>query len=406
MKNKSGFFGGRWLTVLLVVFFLAYFIYQIFASLMPLTTGTAVFYTSYDGIQTTGTIIRDEHIVTDSTEGVRYFVVGDGEKVSKGGAIANIYSTQQESQAYSDINALEKKISALEEITAYNNTDAVDMDLLNNRIDASLLSVLTACQDGTFQDSADSDSQLLKYLNRKKIALGEEADYASAIAGLKAQLATLSAASPVAKANITSTVSGYFVSTADGFESVLTPDAAKTMTPEQFQSLETAPATEGTVGKIVSDYTWYISCVVPLKDSAAFKIGDSVKIKTTLNSASELKVTVEAINLGAGDDVLMVFACHNMNGELATVRSIPITVVTGEYSGLRISNEAVRIVDGKSGVYVISGMQAKFVEINIIHSAGGYTLCELNPTNSTDELRLYDEVIEKGRNLYDGKIIR
>lgn len=405
MKNKS-LTGGRVLAFALLSIFAVYFIYQAFASLMPLTTGTAVYYTAYDGIQTTATIIRDETVITDSSSGVRYFVVEDGEKVSKGGVIANVYAGQQDAQTFADISALEKQIASLQDIQAYNNTEALDMDLLNNRIDASLFSLMSACQNGIFTGTSDDRDELFKYLNRKKTALGEETDYSAVTASLSARLADLKASAPAAVSKITSAVSGYFVSTADGFEKVLTPDTAKSMTPEQLGSLQAQPADSSAVGKIVSDYTWYMSCIIPLKESAAFKVGDTVKIRTALPSAAELKVTVEAINLGSDDDVLMVLSCYNMNGELATVRSIPITVVTGEYAGLRISNSAVRIVDGKTGVYVISGMQARFVEVNILHTAGGYTLCEMNNTNSTDQLRLYDEVIEKGRNLYDGKIIR
>ena len=95
-----------------------------------------------------------------------------------------------------------------------------------------------------------------------------------------------------------------------------------------------------------------------------------------------------------------------MNGDLATVRTLPLTIVTGEYEGLRVSNQAVRVVGGKTGVYVISGMQAKFIEIDIIKTVGEFTLCKQSEDSSNSGLRLYDEVIEKGRNIYDGKIIR
>ena len=49
-------------------------------------------------------------------------------------------------------------------------------------------------------------------------------------------------------------------------------------------------------------------------------------------------------------------------------------------------------------------MQVKFVEVNVIYSDDDYMICE-KQTDDEKVLRLYDEVIVKGKNLYDGKIV-
>ncbi len=403
--NGAAFLKGRMLTFVLVALFLVYFIYQAVSLFAPLTTNTAVYHSTYEGVQTVGTIIRDEKILTTDTEGIRYFVVGDGEKVSKNGVVAQVYNSQQDAQIHTDLRNLSNKIESIKEVQSYNNTEAVDLEMLNGKLTAQLLSFIGSCQDGVFDDSVANSDELLKLLNRKKIAVGEENDYSDVLATLTAQYESLSATAPSAKSSITSDVSGYFVSTVDGYEKVLTSQNIKNLTPEQLENLQPEETESTAVGKVVSDYTWYIACTMSLKESAHFKVGDTAKLKTTLKTANELTVTVDSVNLGNDDRVVIVFSCRNMNGDLAVMRTIPITVVTGEYEGLRVSSKSVRIVDGKTGVYVISGMQAKFVEINIIHSANGFTLCKVDNA-STSVLRLYDEVIEKGRNLYDGKIIR
>ena len=81
-----------------------------------------------------------------------------------------------------------------------------------------------------------------------------------------------------------------------------------------------------------------------------------------------------------------------------------MTVVKKEYSGLKVPRSALRVVDSKRGVYVLTGMQVKFVEVNVLFTYGDYMICEKQTSDST-VLRLYDEVIVKGKNLYDGKII-
>ncbi|MBR6694581.1 MAG: hypothetical protein IKL62_06515 [Clostridia bacterium] len=407
MKDKkTRISGSKIVTLLLVAVFLVYFIHQMISIFMPLTTGTAVYYEAFDGINTTGTIVRNETLLASDAQGVKYFVVGDGEKVSKDGIIADIYETQEQAQKRTDLKNLEKQIESISEVQAYNNTSAIDLDLLNGKIDEALLSLMTSCRNGVYTDSEVKTQELLKLLNRKKIAIGEEADFSAALASLKSSYESLKASAPVAKNSIKSTLSGYFVSTADGYEEVLTAQNILSLTPEKMSALEPGEVSQHIVGKIVSDYTWYVACIVPLEKSAAFKVGDTVKLRTTLKSATEITSTVAAINLGSDSDALMVFACQNMNGDLATVRTLPLTIVTGEYEGLRVSNQAVRVVGGKTGVYVISGMQAKFVEIEIIRTVGEFTLCKPNEDSSASGLRLYDEVIEKGRNIYDGKIIR
>ena len=407
MKDKkTRISGSKIVTLLLVAVFLVYFIHQMISIFMPLTTGTAVYYEAFDGINTTGTIVRNETLLASDAQGVKYFVVGDGEKVSKDGIIADIYETQEQAQKRTDLKNLEKQIESISEVQAYNNTSAIDLDLLNGKIDEALLSLMTSCRNGVYTDSEVKTQELLKLLNRKKIAIGEEADFSAALASLKSSYESLKASAPVAKNSIKSTLSGYFVSTADGYEEVLTAQNILSLTPEKMSALEPGEVSQHIVGKIVSDYIWYVACIVPLEKSAAFKVGDTVKLRTTLKSATEITSTVAAINLGSDSDALMVFACQNMNGDLATVRTLPLTIVTGEYEGLRVSNQAVRVVGGKTGVYVISGMQAKFVEIEIIRTVGEFTLCKPNEDSSASGLRLYDEVIEKGRNIYDGKIIR
>ena len=86
------------------------------------------------------------------------------------------------------------------------------------------------------------------------------------------------------------------------------------------------------------------------------------------------------------------------------MRSGPMTVIKSEYSGLMVSRKALRVVDSVRGVYVVNGMQINFVPVNIIYSAEDFYICE-KQTDNDGVLKLYDSVVVKGKNLYDGKII-
>ena len=94
-----------------------------------------------------------------------------------------------------------------------------------------------------------------------------------------------------------------------------------------------------------------------------------------------------------------------MNNELAVIRSGVITVINKEYSGLAVSKKALRVVDSVRGVYVQNGMQINFVPVEIVYTTDDYIICEKKNENG-NYLKLYDKVVVKGKNLYDGKIIR
>ena len=63
------------------------------------------------------------------------------------------------------------------------------------------------------------------------------------------------------------------------------------------------------------------------------------------------------------------------------------------------------MVDSVRGVYVVSGMQMNFVPVKIIYFGEDFLICEKETDNDRRVLKLYDNVIVKGKNLYDGKII-
>ena len=65
----------------------------------------------------------------------------------------------------------------------------------------------------------------------------------------------------------------------------------------------------------------------------------------------------------------------------------------------------MRVVDGITGVYVISGVSARFKPIDIVYNDGGFVVAKTDNTNSS-ALTLYEELIVSGGDLYDGKVVK
>lgn len=396
---------GTVLKVILGVFLLFFLIFQIYNTLYdPLTTEMASYFTGYDGISLTGYSIRSDTLLPDSSGGVKSYVAADGEKVAKDSVIVNLYQDASAVSQVGRVEEIEQQLASLKELQSFSETGSADLSIVDAQIEDAYISLLSCTANGQLADVGDRSARLLELMNKKQVATGQMHDFSERIAVLEGEKNTLLSAGATPTASVTAESSGYFVSGWDGYETVLTPDCIDNLVPEVLTNIK--PTTGGSwLGRIVGDFTWYIAANISFDDSLRFAEGDSLTLRTSLSTVTELPVTVYRINKGETDDMAtIVFKCTYMNGELATVRSQPLTAVLNESRGLRISNKAIRIVDGVKGVYILSGSTAKFRTIDILSSDDDYSICRLDDTVD-GALSLYDEVIVRGKNLYDGKTI-
>lgn len=396
----------RVLKFFVVLLIAVFFVHQAAAAVYkPISTESASYYTAADGLNITGLIIRNETLVKSQSGGVMHFIASDGDRVAKNGIIANIYDNETASITLSRMDSVNAKIADIEEMLSYNDLEAADLDMINTRVQKSLDSMIISVSGGDFDNYLDCREALLSALNRRQIAMGETADFSSQLAALKSELASLSSSLPAAKGTIRAEKSGYFVSKTDGYEQTLTADILDALTPEKLDSVKSAQTPADVIGKIVSDYEWYIAARVSINESLKYKEGDSLTVYTSVKSYPQMPVTVKKINISeSSSSAVLIFECSDMNSELASMRTGPMTVVKKEYSGLKVPKSALRVVDSKRGVYVLTGMQIKFVEVNVLFSNDSYMICE-KQTDDENVLRLYDEVVTRGKNLYDGKIV-
>lgn len=398
---------------------LFFIIYQVYAAFYnPITTEIVTATDAVDGINITGIIIRNEEIIEGDTSSAMHFEIDDNERVAKGGIIANLYSSASQSVAAAELKNIEKQINNIEQIHKYNDLNAVDIGTLNAKIFDSFNGIFSVTARGNYSSLQATREEMLALMNRRKLATGQELNFNEQLAVLKAKRETLIAQTGQPTGVLTAEKSGYFVSTVDGYESILTPDKLDNITPEFLDTMKPEAVNDKAIfGKIVSDYTMYIAASVSINESLMFKVGDKLMINTSLKSNPELDVVVHDINVSLGSDrAVIIFSCAEMSGELSSMRSDNMTVVKKKYSGLRVPNKALRVTkkavtneDGSTvekavtGVYIVNGVSAEFVPVNIVYTVDDWALCEA--ITEDGNLRLYDEVIVKGKNIYEGKII-
>ena len=395
------------LKVVIVLIFAVFVVHQAYyAWYNPITTKNAEYYTVSDGVFANAIIARQESIINGNISGTKHFKVDNGNRVSKGGTIADIYNDSSASITVSRIDELNERIKDIEEISGYNNVAATDLSLVNERLNEALNDFVKSCSTGKFSDTEIYETALLSAENRKQFITGETIDFSAKLEALKSELASLSSSLPTPIGSIKADMSGYFVSGIDGYESIIDTDNLEELTPEKIKNLKPQEVDKNAIGKIVFDYDWYMVALISADEALKYKVGDQLTVKTSIRNNPSLKAEVAGINFSEErEEAALILVCQEMNSELANVRNVSVTIVNKEYSGLKVPKKALRVVDGKTGVYVVSGLNAKFVEINVIYTSDDYILCEQVTENTSSVLRLYDEVIVKGKNLYDGKII-
>lgn len=396
-----------WIKIALAAFALIFVGHQLYASLYSsVTTSTALYYELCDGIDISAITVRDETVIKGNGNGVVHYVHDDGEKVAAGGTVARFYSSGEVSVALTELESLHKRLSDVNEIMNYNDTSATDMDLCNQKVDNAIYSFETNAAGGNFESISNDVADILTSVNRRQVATGESDGFAAVKASLEEKIASLESKVTNPTGSVVTERSGYFVSDIDGYEKLLTVKKLDDITPSELKDIKPdATDTTGFIGKISSDYVVYFAAVLPYDKAHILAEGNVYTVQTQIKACKELKCTVTRISEPDDErNCVVVLSCSQMNSELATIRSFPMKIVIKKYEGLKVSSKALRVVDGRTGVYVVSALQAKFVETDVVYTGDSFIICKLQ-NSDTGRLRLYDEVIEKGSGLYDGKII-
>ena len=156
----------RIIVCLIAVVFVAHQVYS--SAYKPITTASAEYYTAVEGFNISGIVIREEKIITADTNGVLHFTVADGERAAKNGIIANIYSDANASVTVNRIEQLKTRIADIEEMQGYNDVEAADINLANNKVDNSLNTLLRGIASGDFS-RVEADSAELELKKQLKM---------------------------------------------------------------------------------------------------------------------------------------------------------------------------------------------------------------------------------------------
>lgn len=389
----------------------------------PFSTTVAYTYTSENAVTVSGYVVREEMEI-DADGDLIYFSRSEGERVSKGGSVALVYSSEQALRDANELRALEQQMEQL--LYAQSLAGTIQSTVsLDKDVSAALSEFQTARAGGNLNAATDAAQAVRAAILRHSYAYTGTDKLERAIATLQSEIDALTATVSGSTKTVRAPRSGLFSSLVDGYESVLTPERLATMTPEEYRNLDSEDA-DGAC-KLVYGTKWYFVTLMRANDAKNLAAGGRVLLRFQTGLDRDLTLTVERISEEDGGQCLVVLSSKEGLNLTTLLRHQNAQIIFEQYSGIRVPRSAVRIVwetvtdeDGNSvlnadgtekqrqvyGVYCMWGSTARFKKVNILWQEDEYMIVEsVDADDPYRRLRAGDQVITAAEELYDGKVI-
>ena len=408
---KSTSLSTKLITILLLLAVAAYFGVQGYRyATDPETTAIVYRYRSEQSIAVRGYVVRTEQIV-DCGETLIELKHSEGERVGAGDTVATVYRSADALKATQELETLRAQAEQLTYARSAAN-DAETALKLDSDIREQIIAVRAAFESGSYSALDTLGDRLRTTVLKREYAYSGSEDLSARLDELNAQIGALSAAVSGGTTRITAPVSGAYSAVADGYESVLTPEALETMTPSALAAV-TPQSVSTTVGKLCEGNKWYFAANVNEADAAAFREGQRLTLRMASGVDFDLPVTVTRVSDAENGKCLIVTESDQYLSYVTLLREQNAELILEEYEGLRIPKNALRVDEnGESGVYCRVGRVAYFKPVRIVYQGSDYCLVEPGELSVTAEsqialytLRANDEVIISAGELYNGKVV-
>ena len=318
-----------------------------------------------------------------------------------------MYSNENSAKAHAQIRELQSRIDEIEEVIetsrGYNSGVSYSSTITKNMIGMSD-SVSGGDMNKAFLKASEFTSNVIK----SKISSGEIVDYSDKLSQLQSQMDQLKGTSAPVASYITVPGSGYFLSKADGLEDSLSLKSGDEITAASYENIVAEcgsgkSAGAGYIGKLVSGSQWRV-CFSSDSDKLS-RVSPGSTLYIRIPSVTDAKIKCSVVSSANEGGVNYVVLESNMvTGDILSQRECEIEVVVNTYNGLRVGKNAIRKVDGKEGVYAMYNGIIRYRQVEVLYIGSTYAVVAYNPTSGSS-LQVYDEVVVKGSDLYDGKVI-
>ena len=406
MKRKIPWF--QITSVVLSIIVISYIVYNAFAySYSPIDTQRLTEETTIEEtIDFKGFALRDEKIIDTSASGTVIPLAHDGKRVANGDNIAVVCQNDDQAAAYTKLESLKHELERYKNINDPDGTQELSADKLNTKISDAYDDIMDAVTTGAYDELPDALTAYADKCATKQILTEGSIDLSAKLTSLENEIAALTAQN-INYSSVKAPKSGYYINTIDGYESALSYKDALSLTSQQIESAlnaEAAAVSGNSLGKIVESYKWYIVGETESQNSSYFKNGAKITVNFPKEGVNHVTMLVEKADT-QGDKMTVVLSCSLMDETFANMRTEDMQIVTKSHTGYRVPSNVIRFdEDNNTGIYVLRGKIITFIPVEIIYTEDDFAIISSSSSNGKS-VRLYDEVIIKGKDLEDGKVI-
>ncbi len=368
-------------------------------------TETAIQDTLADSVELDGVLLFAQQPVDG--EGSLGYLVEEGERVSAGTAVAEIYTSSEQASLRNQLTVLQNRIALLEK----SESVGTDIGVLLNQEQNAENDLLEALDRKDYENLNSRQESYLLAANKLQVTTGRVANFDTQLAELNAQAESLTQQLGTPQ-TILAPVGGYFVQAQEARMLTVEADALNNASPAELREMLDQGADEsleGKAGKIVTSYQWdfYGVCSKEEGERISQKVeqgGSKIQISFPGRAETALPATIQEVMQDEdGGLAKIVVHCEYISAQILALGQQTARLDLNSYTGLRISKDAVHIVNDVNGVYVRSGQLIEFRPIVKLYENENYILVP-NGGNKESKLKLYDEVVVRGRGLRDGRL--
>ncbi len=427
VKEKIGHFFGQFGLSVLLLALCAYLILQLALGVGDTLDVTHTTYdTAQDTVQLEAFLFRDETPLYSGTPGTNCYLAENGEHVAVGSTVATTYTASGDASLQKRISQIDRTIRILEQSNLSAGALTTDLPILDQQIEKMTVELLREVADDALDKALRGEEALWVQLNRRQaiasVGVSENGAYSGRINLLLQEKDDLQRSLHEDSLPVTTDASGYFYNAVDGYEDRFTMKALDELTLEGFDKLADERPNQkilaNACGKLADASRWCIAVRMGKRDAGAYADGKSYRVLFPYSGGTELPMLLERKILQTDrDDAVLIFSSRLLPEGFDFTRRQTVQLVRADYAGIRVDADALRMLDGELGCYVLDGTRVIFKKAEVLYRNEEFAICEV-PYNSvrdnredkafiSDEyLSLYDAVILSGRNLYVGKIIQ
>jgi putative membrane fusion protein len=371
-------------------------------------TTRAVAVTENDSFQADGCFIRDESLIPAvGGEAVEY-LVKDGSRVKKGETLAVEYNSTKALERNSQIAELTDEKDILQSVRD-NLENLSDQEKMDQLIKMQILNLQDHVRTSNVSGVGTEAKELKELVLKRSLTQDDKNLVDKKIQSLEKEISSLQEKTGTASNTITSPYSGYFSEVVDGYEGILKAKDIEDLTPSSLcRLLEKSPEiTSDSMGKIMDNFSWYFAAFVSQDDMEKFKIQEDSEFSLRFSQVSE-DVDVKVIRVApdeSGKESLVIMQGNTVSSELLSMRQQNVEVIRNTYTGIKIPKDAVRMVDGKLGVYILSGSLSNFKTIETVYEGSNFYLIKQGNSSDTGVV-VGDNIVVKSKDLEDKKVIK